>query len=163
MRKYKPSKKLSTSWCLLLEQIFEEFQATADFADLHLSEIFVHQLVNSFLIDIKRYQAPHDIDIADHHKRIAFLTKWIVFTRPIQYPPIPLNARIARTLNEELPMRPLANEFFAIHVMYALLKIEPTDKIHPLSDYLLYTFKHRHVSARNLCGIVYLLDELMKS
>jgi len=110
-------------------------------------DILLH-CVDSYLCDIERTKAFHDIHLADQHKQAGFTIKWITKCRPI----------IIKPGSPQTKASLLANEVFALTA--GLFKINASVK--ELSDSLLrnllYTLHYRNLDAEVLSTLMYAVE-----
>ena len=129
----------------ILQTIFPEF------IDLQLSRGLIGNIGISYFDDINRMKKFHDkMKLANKYKIAAYTAKWIIFLRPIQFP------------QEDIPKknkeRYLANEYFALHCISAILEKNflELDKMMLLN--LLYTLRYRYFTGRLLSTLLYSID-----
>lgn len=68
-----------------LSEFFAEIQESVapESIGLTLNTLFLADACESCFIDLERHKDFHGLDIADRHKRAAFLFKWLAKMRPI--------------------------------------------------------------------------------
>ncbi|MBF0620965.1 MAG: hypothetical protein HQL54_03480 [Magnetococcales bacterium] len=108
--------------------------------------------VYSYYLEVQRHKEFHGIDNADGIKKAAYLTKWLLKTRPIQV----LNDN-TRSETAKYPL--LANEGFALSVALTFLDIKWNAVPNEVITRLLYDFHYRPVVAETLITKFLLLKE----
>lgn len=68
-----------------LSEFFADVQRSLVLKSIHtsLNPLFLMDACESCYIDLERHKDFHGLDIADRHKRAAFLFKWLARKRPI--------------------------------------------------------------------------------
>jgi hypothetical protein len=110
-------------------------------------DILLH-CVESYVCDLERTKAFHDILLADQHKQAAFTIKWLAKTRPI----------IVRPGAPQTKASLLANEVFALTAGLNWLKASPSDLSDSLLRNLLYTLHYRSLDAEVLATLMYAIE-----
>jgi len=109
----------------------------------------LHELCNSYFLDIDRKKLFHGIEYADAHKRAAYTVKWIMRFRPVQTKGRPVSIDVL-----------LANEQLAMLVAFKKLNI-PIEKVEEcIIEHLLYMLRFRHIDTNALAMSFYLLQKI---
>lgn len=110
-------------------------------------DILLH-CVESYICDLERTKAFHDILLADQHKQAAFTIKWIAKTRPI----------LVRPGAPQTKTSLLANEVFALTAGLNWLRATPSHLSDALLRNLLYTLHYRNLDAEVLATLMYTIE-----
>lgn len=129
-----------------LEEIFRLKLASR--GGIHINRKSLRHAIESSFLDLERMKTFHSIDIADKHKRSAFLMVWIVKTHPIQ---LATDANMTEALL-------VINEIFAVHVGLAELGINVGLCSTGYLRNLIYILHFRTVAPEVLASSMYLLE-----
>lgn len=110
-------------------------------------DILIH-CVDSYLCDIERTKAFHDILLADQHKQAGFTIKWIAKSRPI----------ISKPGAPQTKASLLANEVFALTAGLCKINANLCDLSDSLLRNLLYTLHYRNLDAEVLSTLMYTVE-----
>jgi hypothetical protein len=125
--------------CDQLDAYFDSFHN--DFrAASHLETDFcprtMQNVAVSFVHDLHRYRAYHQVDIPDSVRRAAYLCKWLTKLRPIS-----VRTEWTKGVGDYYLM---ANELFALHVAGGILDIDFESESNPrMMNILLYSLRYR--------------------
>ena len=118
-----------------------------------VNPLFLASACESCLIDLERHRDFHRLDIADRHKRAAFLFKWLSKMRPINLLAHRLGPGAGRAVH--------VNGYFALMAALGELEIDvhkfaPT----PMVQHIVYAASYRDINAENWALTFCLLEML---
>ena len=132
-----------------LDTLVDIFNAAfKDVSGIYINKGILQDVVVSYLFDLWRAKAFHQIEHADQHKRAAFTMIWIARLRPIQ-------------IHQDTDMTDdllFVNELFAIHAGLAHLEINVSDITSTYLRNLIYTLHFRQPTPEVFASMMYLLE-----
>lgn len=142
---------------LLLKALIKNFStfmksAQWDVSGLTLNIGILHHVAVSFWHDIIRLQAYHPIEIPDHHKKAAFLFKWISKFKPVQV----ANLYDKNPETSKIYMR--INELFSFFCVWPLLNCGKTPD-QTVFDAIIYSATFRDIIPEQWSILFCLLEE----
>lgn len=133
---------------------YKAWMARGGVDDVEICVGSLYQAVESYYLDLERLKSAHNITLEDEHKQAAFMIKWLVKLRPVQYPAIRVDVGKKRAL---------ANEILALHVAFTFLRVKPGLVPAPLYDNLLYFLHYRYADdERGLALMMYMLQQIVE-
>ena len=109
--------------------------------------------LKSYFDDIEKFKQYSGSNLADQHKQAAFAIKWISKVKPIQIKP---NTN-TEYYNKHIIM---FNSLFAILLGSTfLLEVIPDNIPSGYYEHLIYTTLYREVDAKQLAGVMFLLEK----
>lgn len=138
-----------------LSEIFAEVQKSVAPESIALSmhSLFLADACEACFIDLERHKDFHRIDIADRHKRAAFIFKWLARIRPISVSAYKKGKGAGKAVH--------INAYFALLAALGELnvnmrKFAPT----PIAQHIIYAASYREINAESWALTFCLLEML---